>query len=161
MKVLIVYDTYTGGTELASQIIETMLRASEMHVTRKRSRTVVPKDLDEADMIVLGSPSWIEENTEGNKEEGMPHKKMIKFMDKYAGIDFKKKPFAIYGLGVKEYKKFAGAVDHLEKFVKDHNGNIIVDSLRVDDFYCDNDQKANMVRYWVHSLINKIEGVEE
>ena len=149
MKVLLAYATYSSSTESASKVIEKVL--SEQHeVTRKNIKDVKPEELNEHDVIVFGSPSWMNRG-----KDGQPHEFFLSFMDTMNGKRVEK-PFAIFGMGDRMYTHFTGAVTVLEKFVDTLGGKRITGSLRIDGFYFNQPENEKTVEKWAEKLSSAI-----
>ena len=119
-------------------------------VTIKEAREATPEDFTAPQVVLMGTPSW---DFDGN--EGFPHEDMIALMDKMKTATLSK-PFAIFGLGDSSYKFFCGAVDHLEKFVSDVKGTLLIPSLRIDKYYSDVDGNNAKIMVWVEGLKTKL-----
>lgn len=147
----IIFATNSGGTAAASQIISDTLTALNLNPVIKQAVESTATDLESADVILLGSPSWDYEN-----KEGYPHEDMIKFMDSCTNITLPGKRFAIFGLGDSSYMHFCGAVDHLEEFVKKLGGTLLTPSIRIDGFYYNQEKSSQTLKDWATQLGNII-----
>ncbi|MCW4017292.1 MAG: flavodoxin family protein [Candidatus Bathyarchaeota archaeon] len=58
MKIVVVFDSKTGSTEKMAHAIAKGAQNSGAEVTVKRAEKVVNKDLQEADGIIMGSPTY-------------------------------------------------------------------------------------------------------
>jgi flavodoxin I len=149
MKLLILYATYSGSTQQASQIVKDTLLSKGHEVVLKLTADTKPAELSEYDGIILCTPTW-----DYDGKEGMPHEDYMTFMEACAGSVWPGKSFAILGLGDSSYSHFCGSVDHLEEFVKKVQGTLIHDSLRIDGFFFDQETNTTRIRDWseaVHS----------
>ena len=151
MKVLLVFATNSGGTQLASQIIAETLTKNNHQVTVKEVRESAPADFAAYDLIILASPSWDYEGL-----EGQPHPDYAPFMENAKGKRFAGKKFAVFGLGDSSYTYFCGAADELEKFVKELGGTLVIESLKIDGFYLDQENNSEKLRQWAQNLVQKI-----
>lgn len=149
MNILLIYATNSGGTFLSSGIISEVLKKHQHTVTVKNVRDAKPDDIANYDLIILGSPSW-----DYQGKEGQPHQDYLPFMEKAQGKSFPDKPFAIFGLGDSSFAYFTGAVDHLENFVKTIGGKLVIDSLRIDGFYFDQDKNSQIITDWAERVAN-------
>lgn len=143
----IIFATNSGGTAAASQIIADELKAHTLNPIIKQAVESTPADLDSAEIILLGSPSWDYEN-----KEGYPHEDMIKFMDSCQNSSVPGKKFAIFGLGDSSYMHFCGAVDHLEAFVKKLGGTLLIPSIRIDGFYYNQEKNTQALKDWATQI---------
>jgi len=131
MNILLLYATYSSGTDIASQTVNDIL--SQKHkVTRK---------------LV-----W---DYEG--KEGQPHQDFINFILNCANKTFENKSFAVFGLGDSSYAHFCGGVDELNSFVNKIKGKLIIDSLKIDGFYFNQADNLEKITSWTNDLMNKIQ----
>ena len=148
MKVLLIYATYSSGTEVASGVVGDIL-SKDHELTIKKLPEASPADLQNFDVIIMASPSW-----EHEKEQGYPHEFWLKFIEKAGEMTLPGKKFAIFGLGDTAYPKFTGAVDHLEAFVKKLGGTLLIESMRIDGFFFDQENNETKLRDWAARLDN-------
>lgn len=146
MTILIAYTTNSGGTYLASNIVQTELEKHNHTATVKKIDETDSSEFNSYDLIILASPSWWV-----NHKDGQPPESFQDFMKKNADINFSHKKFAILGLGDTSYMHFCGAVDVLESFVKEHHGQLAVESLRIDGFYF-NEKNEELVKQWAEKI---------
>lgn len=151
MKVLIVFATNSGGTQLASDLIkETFVKNNhEARVIEIRETNI--DEFVNYDLIVLASPSWDYEGL-----EGQPHPDYRAFMETAKGKKFAGKRFAIVGLGDSSYTYFCGAVDHLENFIKELGGVLVEPSIRIDGFYLDQTGNSQKLTDWTKTVAQKL-----
>lgn len=147
MKVLLAFATNSGGTYIASGIVETELKKANHEVTVKKIDAVDVNEFTQYDLILLAAPTWFV-----NKQDGMPQDQMNTFIELNKEKSFPGKKFAVFGLGDSSYTKFCGVVDHLEAFVKNIKGELITASLRVDGFYF-NPKNSELVAEWARKLV--------
>ncbi len=150
MNVLLVWATNSGTTQVVAGMIEQALTAAGHAVTSKEIRLTSPEDITNAQVILLGSPSW---DFDGN--EGFPHEDFMPFIEKMK-TQAVTKPFAVFGLGDSSYRIYNGAVDHLEKFVADMKGTILIPSLKIDKYYSDEPANVAKVNAWIEELTKKL-----
>ncbi len=150
MHIILVYATNSGSTYLVGQLIKEVLEKNHA-ITVKTAAETNLADFKKADLIILGSPSWYFDH-----KEGYPHETMMHLISKLRGENFSYTKFAIYGCGDSSYTYLCGAVDHLEKWVAEIQGQKIVDSLRIDGFYFDEEKNSRLVTAWAEELSKKI-----
>lgn len=150
MNILIIYGTYSTGTLRASELLQSFLAESGQNVTLKRVDTVQADDLQGNDLIVMASPSW-----KVFGKEGMPHEHYYPFMERVKGTVFDK-PFAVMGLGDDSYAKVCGSADHLEGFVTELGGHLLLDSLRVEGFYFNEEKRTEEIKEWAEQIVQKL-----
>ena len=147
MNVLIIYATYSGSTFSAAQHLEQVLQQKQYQVVMKNALEAHPDELHSPDLVVLTSPSW-----DVNGEEGMPHEDFQTFQAAVGETTYPQKPFAIMGLGDSNYKHFCGAVSHLEKWVQDKQGVLKQPSLKLDQYYFDEEARKQEIDAWAEKL---------
>jgi flavodoxin I len=147
MNTLIIYATYSGGTEAAANILNEELKTKGQTVDLKNPPQAEPADFAKYDLVVLASPSW---DTDG--KDGQPHEDFFPFMEKAKGLVPDGKKFAVMGLGDSSYPHFCGAADVLEKFISDNKGMLAVPSLRIDGFFYDQDKHTREIKDWANKL---------
>ena len=147
MNTLIVFASYSGGTETAAKILENELKSKSHQVTMKGPAEVNPDEFNNYDLIVLASPSW---DVDGH--DGQPHEDYKILMQKSESKTFEGKSFAVLGLGDSSYPHFCGAVDVLEKFITDKKGVLKTDSLKIDGFFYDQEKHTQDVKDWADKL---------
>ncbi len=148
MNILILYATYSSGTEIACQTIEGILKQHNHTVTRKLVKETPFDELSEYNLIILGSPSWDHEG-----REGLPHEDFIHFITLSHFPTLPHKKFAVIGLGDSTYAHFCGAVDHLENFVKHVHGELLLPSLRIDGFYFNQEKNLELIKQWTQQIV--------
>ena len=65
MKILIVYATNSGGTQLAAQIVQETLVKHSLTAELKEVRDTSADEFEGYDLVILSSPSWDYEGLEG------------------------------------------------------------------------------------------------
>jgi flavodoxin I len=153
MKILILFATYSYGTQTVSDAVREFLTGKGHDVLVKHINDASPKDVDGYDLTILASPSWDYEGV-----EGQPHEGFISFIKQSENISMQGKKFAIVGLGDSTYAHFCGAVDHLEAFVKKTNGTLVHPSLRIDKFYFNQEENLQKLNAWLEDLQKTVVG---
>lgn len=151
MNILIVYATYSGSTQAASQIVHDVLIAHPNQVIMKEVMEAQPTDFEQADLIILASPSW-----DYHGEEGMPHEHYLQAFQTFTGQTYPSKKFAVVGLGDSNFTKFCGSAAHLEHWISELQGQLITDSLRIDQYYFNEDENSQKVRLWAENLASSL-----
>jgi flavodoxin I len=147
MNTLIIYATYSGGTETAVNILSEALKTSGAKVDLKNPIQTDSDEMTKYDQIILASPSW---DTDG--KEGQPHEDFFPFMKKNSGKIKDGTKFAIMGLGDSSYPHFCGAVTELEHFVSDNKGILTTASLKIDGFFFNQDKYTKDILDWSKKL---------
>lgn len=148
MNALIVYATYSGGTEQGAQIIADVLKEKKYSVDVKRADAASADEFKDYDLVVLGSPSWLDLDY----KNGRPHQYIIELMEKANDIKTLGTKYAIFGMGDTNYAWFCGAVDYLQDFVKQLGGQLACESLRIDGFYFDEEKNREKLKKWAANL---------
>lgn len=146
MKVVIIYASNSGNTRLAALRIAATLQQKKLPTVIKAVEHAAPADIEEADVCILGSCTWLTRHQEGQLPEHFQ-----RFAEKLQaeGRHYPGKPFAVFALGRKEYTHFCAAADHLVALVRDIEGRLLGDPLRVDGFYQHNEA---VIEGWAEAL---------
>lgn len=150
MKILLIYATYSGSTQMAAQIAHDTLTENKHEVTMKLASEITPEEIKTFDYIMLASPSWDE-----NGRDGMPHEDFLRLQERI-GDAFTGKHIAMLGLGDKTYAHFCGCVDYIEGWMNDTKATLFIPSLRIDNFYFDTDGNTKKVKEWTEELIKHL-----
>ena len=126
MKTLLIYATNTGSTLEVSNYISNEFTQKGLEIVVKDVREVEPDEFNNFDLIIMGSPTW---------GEGMAHDLFIRLVEKSEGKSFPDKKFAVFGLGDTNYRHFCAAAEYLQEYVKNINGKLILDPLKINNFY--------------------------
>lgn len=149
MNILIVYETYSGATQLTAEQLAEILKGRGHEVKLVRAHTANPDDFGASDLILLGSPSWLQD-----KKDGQPHQYMIEFLEKLKGKTFEGKRFAVFGLGDRDFARFTYAVDIMENAVKNAKGQLIAPPLRIDSFHFKEEESRALIADWAKQLLS-------
>lgn len=148
MKVLIAYATNSGGTFFATQIVEQVIKSNKHSVTRKEIEELSATNFKEYDLIIFASPSWNYKGAEGELQTSFKE-----FVQDFSGKSLASKKCAVFGLGDSTYLYFCGAVDRLERFVKDTGGILLSPSLRIDGYYRNEQLHNKILEDWTEKII--------
>lgn len=151
MQILLLYATYSSGTRSASEIVAEVLTAHGHTVRRKEIKDANPQDLSTQDLTILASPSWWNDN-----KDGQPHHHFLSFMKKCETSSGENKKFAVFGLGDSSYAHFCGAVDELVGFVTRLKGELIIEPLCIDSYYFAEEKNIDLLKNWVNKLSQTI-----
>ena len=147
MEILIIFDTYSGGTLDAATYLYDELTRKNHKVLLKRPSEVTLDQFSSPDLVIFGTPSWLVDNIEGK-----PHTNFIKLMETMKDSHLKEKNIAIFGLGDESYAHFCEGVDILEKFIKEKQGNIITKSLKLNSYYTNQEECHKKITAWIESM---------
>lgn len=151
MKALVVFATNSGGTQLAAEQVKEDLVKNNVEAILKEVRETQIDEFAGYDLVILASPSWDYEGL-----EGQPHPDYRSFMEGVKGKKNEGKKFAVVGLGDSSYTYFCGAVEHLENFVKELGGKLVVPSLKIDGFYLDQAGNTQKLTDWTQNLAQNL-----
>lgn len=149
MKVLIAYATNSGGTFFASQTVENALKNKRHTAICKEIEQISSSAFKEYDLIIFASPSWNYKGAEGELQTSFKQ-----FVQSFTGNSLKAKKCAVFGLGDSTYLYFCGAVERLERFVKDNGGILLSPSLRIDGYYRDEHTHNKMLEDWTDQILS-------
>ena len=147
MNILIAYATYSGGTQAASEFLSQTLTGLGHQVTVKTIAETTFEETLTFDLRIFASPSW-----DNDGLEGQPHVDFVTFMNNNADKKFTGKPCAVFGLGDSSYGHFCGAVDIITDYVKKAEGNLIVESLKIDGYLFNMDANNKLLTDWANKL---------
>jgi flavodoxin I len=148
MKILVLFATYSGGTQIVADTIEKTLLNNGHSVTKQNPKLTTVEDISSSDIIILCSPSW-----DVNGKDGQPHEDFFSLIERAKNSLFEGKQFAIVGLGDSSYPHFCGAVAVLESFVSEKRGTLKSPSLRIDGFFYDEPKHTKTIDGWIHTVI--------
>lgn len=152
MKILIVYATYSNSTFTATHLAADELQAAGHTVDLVLARDAKPEQLSAADFVILASPSW-----DYHGDQGQPHEDYLLFNKTMENMTFPEKKFAVLGLGDSTYTYFCGAVEHIEKTVEKMQGKLIIESLKIDQFYMFEQESTKKVQEWAREVAKKLQ----
>jgi flavodoxin I len=147
MNILILFATYSGGTQTAADIVAKVLQTNGHVVAIKNPKQVKGEDILSSDLTIMCSPSW-----DVNGKEGQPHEDFFALMDVLKTMVFEKKQFGVLGLGDSSYPNFCGAVNILETFITQKKGILKYPSLRIDGFFYDEKKHTETIQTWANNL---------
>ena len=147
MNILIVYETYSGGTLSAVEFIQKVLSNNNHSITIKRAGETKAEEFASFDFIIFGSPSWLE-----NDKDGQPHQNFLILIENASNVSLTGKKFAIFGLGDESYAHFCGGVDVLKNFIIEKGGEVTAEPLKIDNFYMDIQKYEAIMSEWLSTL---------
>ncbi|CAN5206564.1 hypothetical protein BH09PAT1_BH09PAT1_2420 [soil metagenome] len=148
MNICIVYDTYSSSTETVVGIVDIYLKEKNYTVTIKRMRDgAAIADLKNTDLTIFATPSWFE-----RKQEGQPHSSFLHFIDSAQNESFSGMRYALIGLGDSTYARFCNGIVELGKFLEQHNGAQIGETLKLDSFFFDEKRQTERLAEWLEQL---------
>jgi len=125
-KILIVYGSTTGNTEIVAEQVSDILKDKGADVTMKNVVDATVAELGNGyDLTVLGSSTWGDDDIEFQEDFAV-------FYDEMDKADLKGKKIALFGCGDSSYEHFCGAVDLLEEKTETLGGKIVGEPLRID-----------------------------
>jgi flavodoxin len=127
----IVFASTSGHTEYVVDALTDSLKSAApgWEIEETMAEKTRPQDLLSGDILLLASSTWNTGSIEGQLN---PHMWVL-LHDEAKNLDLAEKPCACIGLGDHRYYYTARAADHLQHYVKAHNGRLIVPTLRIID----------------------------
>lgn len=123
-KILIIYASMTGNTEVMAEIIEQSLTEEGLHVTVKEALRTKPKEMLKYDGVLLGAYTY---------EGGEIGDEFMLFYEDMEQVDLTGKIMAVFGSGDTFYKDtFCVAVDTVTEKLHELGANVVLDGLKVD-----------------------------
>jgi flavodoxin I len=144
MKTLLIYATNTGSTLEVANYITSKFKENNQEIKVEDARNITPETFNDYDLCLLGAPTW---------GDGELLESFSRALEKFAGKKFPGKKFAVFGLGDSTYAHFCGAADHLENFVKQVEGKLIAPTLKIDNYYFNQQQESPKISEWVKKII--------
>jgi flavodoxin I len=143
MNIKIIYETQTGTTQYVAEVIQAEL-SQKGHQVQLHSIKYdgLNPSTEGMEVLIFGAPTY---------DDGKLEKTMKGYVDQ-AQIDLSKFKVVVFGLGNRTYPQFCMSADMLEKWVQDHQGKLISETLRVDGFPDD----LNPILNWVRTLQSKL-----
>jgi flavodoxin I len=145
----IVFASTSGHTEYVVDALIDSLKSITpgWEIEETMAEKTQPQNLLGGDVLLLASSTW---NTGGIEGQLNPHMWVL-LNDKAKALDLAGKPCACIGLGDHRYFYTARAADHLQDYVKAHQGRLIVPTLKiVDEPY----GQEEAVRVWGKQLVD-------
>ncbi len=142
-KMLIVYGSTTGNTEMvAEQIMENL---EEHSPTLQDVADTSPADFEDYDVIIMGSSTW---------DDGLLQADFRDFVEEI-DADLSGKKIAVFGLGDSSYPAFCEAAGLLEEVIGKLNGELMIESLKVDGFP-DEEENEEKIKVWTENIKKKL-----
>ncbi len=148
MKILIIFETYSGGTKAAVEYIASEMTKSQHKVDIIHAIDATQDSFADYDLFLFATPSWLERD-----REGQPHINFITFMEKFNKSSFADKKITIMGLGDETYAHFCGGVDVLKKFFEERGGKILSEPLKLDSYYMKDEECKKIMKEWIAKLV--------
>ncbi len=144
---LIIYGSTTGNTEYVARYIATFLLGKGVDVeTRDVAQTDISNVSSADSLVIMGCSTWGEDEI-GLQEDFDPFHAQLK------DIDLSGKQFALFGCGDSGYRYFCGAVDRIEKTLKDSGAQLVHPSLKIDG---EPDASLDAIDNWLNELVSTI-----
>jgi len=148
-KVLISFATMSGNTEKVAAYLSSELPkiVPETQISLVNMMELTEEQFSEHDLNILGSSTWTDGELNPISEEFFSRLKD-------SSIDLSALKFAIFGLGESYYPQFCTAVDKMTEVIKQKNGLILGEPLKIDGYVDDNTLFS--ATEWVSKIINLI-----
>lgn len=151
MHILLAYATYSNSTFTAVHTLAEELTQRGHTCEIILARDVQTPQIEQTDVVLLASPSW-----DYSGQQGMPHEDYEVFRKNVGSTTFPGKKFAIMGLGDTNYTYFCGAVGHIEEMVTELQGQLVIESLKLDQFYIYEQENTVKIKQWAAQLASKL-----
>ncbi len=151
MQISIVYANYSNSTYMATEYLALQLSALGHTPSIIQAREATSDALQQAEAIILASPSW-----DRDAEQGMPHEDFDAFAEKFKDTKLPNKPMAILGLGDSSYTYFCGAVTHLQKLIAALTAQECIPALKIDGYYLNEQTAQSQIQAWATQLHTKL-----
>lgn len=142
-KILIVYGSTTGNTEMVAEQIMDHLEAH--NPVMQDVADTQSEDLEKYDAIIMGSSTW---------DDGLLQTDFREFA-KNLSADLSNKKIAVFGLGDSSYPDFCEAASLLEELVAKQGGELIIESLKIDGFP-DEEENEEKIKVWSETIASKL-----
>jgi flavodoxin I len=145
MNCLIIYSSNSGSTKQVAKIINKTIAGSKLIEASKLQK----RDLENIEVIIMGSPSWYV-----NKKEGQPHEDILMLLENV----FKSKDtvgkfkWVFFGCGDSSYLQFCKAVDIMENHIRKFEGEVVFESLKIDGFFFNLEDNITKAQNWANKF---------
>lgn len=146
-KVLIIYGSKQGKTELMASVISSVLEERKISVCCKNVFEAKPEELLDYKFILLGSSTW---------SDGDLQSDFIDFERGMDDLDLKGHFGAAFGSGSSRFRFFCEAVRILESKLRSLGSRIMLPSLMVNDLDSRTEEES---REWAAVLADEIEQI--
>lgn len=141
-KVLIVFGSTSGNTEMVSEKVKEQLTEHEVEMKNVLEASV--DELSNFDVLLMGSSTW---NDGELQDDFVPFQMELESDEP----DLSGKKYAAYGCGESVYEHFCGAVDILEKTMDKAGAEKVAEGLKIDG-YPDEDENVEKINEWVEKV---------
>ncbi|KGX92324.1 flavodoxin [Pontibacillus halophilus JSM 076056 = DSM 19796] len=122
-NVLIAFVSMSGNTEEIADMLRDELKQLGHTVTMEEMDDLMPAEMLRYDAVLLGSYTW--------GDGDLPYE-IEDFYDDLEVMEFDGLKTAVFGSGDREYPIFCGAVDTLQKRLKETGANVVTEGLRLE-----------------------------
>ncbi|KUK79832.1 MAG: Flavodoxin [Microgenomates bacterium 39_7] len=142
-KILIVYGSTTGNTEMVAEQIMDLLEESSPEL--QDVADINPEDFGKYDLLIMGSSTW---------DDGLLQADFRDFVNNNE-LDLSGKKVAVFGLGDSSYPDFCEAATLLEEVVNKSGGELLLESLKLDGFP-DEEENEEKIKVWCSNIKKKM-----
>ena len=122
-KIILVYTSMTGNTEIMAEEIASTIEKKGITVTMKHALDTEPRELLAYDGILIGSYTY---------ENGSIPDEFMLFYEEMEELDLTGKVAAVFGSGDRYYDEFAKAVNHFIDRLNELGAHVVLDGLKVE-----------------------------
>jgi len=151
MKILIVYSSNSGSTFLMAENIFEKIKKHCKSTRLIEAQKAKATDAIDQDLIILGSPSWLTRD-----KEGQPTEMMMKFLDDLKSLEEEKRYFTAFGAGDSSYTFFCGAVDVMREKMTNLGYKEFFSPLKTDEFFFNREENIKKTLDWTDNLIKSL-----
>lgn len=145
-KILIIYGTTTGNTEVVAQKVADQLRMAKQTVDLENVTEIIPEKLNEYEIIFFGSSTW---------DDGQLQSDVAEFVEKcqIKNITLANKKLAIFALGDSGYPHFCASAELLANAFS--QAQLLNPTLKLDGFPDFPENQSN-IDSWVQEKLKQI-----
>jgi len=123
----IIYASGSGHTEYVVDLLSDALKGKGIEVEKQRAELTKIDDFDRGDVLLLACGSW---NTGGPEGQLQPFMYDL-LLGRAQNVNLNGRKCVVIGLGDERYFYTARAGDHLEEFVQERGGELILETLLI------------------------------
>lgn len=124
-KILMVYASQTGNTELMAEVMVDYLKTESYEVVTKTFDFdwIEPEELLEYDAVLIGTHTW---------DDGEMPYEVEDFYEEVEEVDITGRIFGVFGSGDSFYDIFGGAIDLVADRLENLGADVLPERLKVD-----------------------------
>lgn len=153
---LATYASTSGHTEFVIERVAALLSKilPDLTVELLKAERAEKKDLERADILLLGSATW---NLSGVEGQLNPHMHEL-LMNRAADAALQGKPVAVVSLGDDRYYYRTRCTEHLQRFIREHGGKPLLPPLVILNEPYDQGERIDR---WTQKLSESVRSLKE